>query len=212
MQGAAFLQFSCQGSEAQEKLTQLADAVADHYEDRVGYHQNVDPDLETWTAGEHRPRTSDMMPFDHAVHANYSRGNFNRDELPFAQALDAYRRGVWVRNPDSGGRGYHVPLPYKVGDSLKFFPDFLWWPDGPDGIVWAIDTTGRHLLQEKIRGKLVALGQPKMALVVRGHSDVDCEQVVGKDGWSAVIARAGTKPLVHHVDDLQRLLELLVAS
>lgn len=213
MKGPAFQQFSCQGSDAQEKLTQLADEVADHYEDRVGYDRNVDPDDESWSVAAHRPRTSDMLPaLEHAAHTRYSRGNFNRDELAFAQALDAYRRGVWVRNPDSGGRGYHVPLPFKVGDSLKFFPDFLWWPDGPDGTVWAIDTTGRHLVLEKIRGKLVDLDRPRMALVVRGHVDIKRERVTGTDGWSAVIARAGVKPLVEHSDDLQRLLDLLVAA
>lgn len=212
MQGDAFLQLSCQGSEAQEKLTQLADAAADYYEDRVGYDRDVDPDLESWTVAEHRPRTSDMLTFDHAAHAQYSKGNFNKDELLFAQALDAYGRGVWVRNPDSGANGYHVPLPYKVGDSLRFFPDFLWWPEGDEGLAWAIDTTGRHLLQEKIRGKLVALGQPQMALVVRGDVDLDREQVVGKEGWSAVIARPGMKPMVQHGDELQRLLELFASS
>lgn len=73
----------------------------------------------------------------------------------------------------------------RVGESLRFFPDFLWWPDGAGGVAWAIDTTGRHLLQEKIRGKLVDLGQPKMALVVRGHAHLKRERVTGSDGWSA---------------------------
>ena len=212
MKGDAFQQESCQGSLAQERLTQLADDVADYYEDRVGYDKNADPDLESWTVPEHRPRTSEMLAFSNAAHARYSRGNFNQDELPFAQALDAFGRGVWVRNPDSGSQGYHVPLPFKVGDSLRFFPDFLWWPDGADGNAWAIDTTGRHLLQEKIRGKLVALGEPKMALVVRGHADLDRERVTGSDGWSAVIARTTGKALVEHAEELQRLLELVVAQ
>jgi type III restriction enzyme len=209
MKGAAFQQHSCQSSLAQERLTELADDVADYYEDRVGYDQNADPDLESWTVPEHRPRTSEMLPFDNAAHARYSRGNLNQDELPFAQALDAFGRGVWVRNPDSGSLGYHIPLPFKVGDSLRFFPDFLWWPDGPGGVTWAIDTTGPHLLQDKIRGKLVALGQPRMALVVRGHADLERERVTGSDGWSVVIARTSGKALVEHAEELQRLLELL---
>lgn len=213
MNGPAFQQSSCQGSEAQQKLTQLADEMADHYEDRVGYDHNVDPDNEFWTVAPHRPRTSDMLPaFKHSAHTLYSRGNFNRDELAFAQALDAYGRGVWARNPDSGSNGYHLPLPFKVGDSLKFFPDFLWWPDGPDGTVWAIDTTGRHLVLDKIRGKLVDLGTPRMVLIVRGHVDLKREQVTRADEWATVIARNGQRPLVDHNEDLNRVLDLLLTS
>lgn len=149
------------------------------------------------------------MPFEQAAHARYPRGNFNKDELPFAQALDAFGRGVWLRNADTGDLGYNIPLPFKVGDSLRFFPDFLWWPDGLDAPAWAIDTTGRHLIREKIRGKLVAVGQPRMALVVRGHADLTREQTIGNDGWSAVIARSGQQPLVEHAEDLPRSLSCL---
>jgi type III restriction enzyme len=210
MTGDAFLQYSCQGSLAQEKLAKLADEVADHYEDRVSYDTDPDPERATWIAQEHRPRNSDMLPFKCSAHARYSRGNFNRDELAFAQALDAFAHGVWLRNADTGDLGYHVPLPFKVGDSLRFFPDFLWWPEGSDGPTWAIDTTGRHLINEKIRGKLVSVGQPHMALLTRGHVDLTREHVVGNDGWSAVIARIGLQPLVEHADDLQRVLQTLV--
>lgn len=213
MLGDAFQQLSCQGSQSQETLVGLADEVVDYYEDRVAYDYDPDPDLSTWTAGPHLPRTADMMPFTHAAHTRYSRGNFNKDELAFAQALDGTGTGVWLRNADSGPFGYFVPLPFKVGDSLRFFPDFLWWPHGHEGEAWAIDTTGRHLLQEKIRGKLVALDQPRMALVVRGEADLTRERVVGKDGWSAVIARpAGLQPLVEQAEDLPRLLETLAST
>jgi type III restriction enzyme len=209
MKGEAFQQFSCQGSQAQEKLTALANDVADYYEDRVTYDANPDSDLATWSVGPHRPRTADMVSFDRAAHRYYSRGNLNKDELAFAQALDAYGRGVWVRNADSGDVGFNIPLPFKVGDSLKFFPDFLWWLNGPDHSAWAIDTTGRHLLNEKIRGKLVSIDHPRIALVVRGHVDLSREKTVAGEGWSAVIARRGMHPLVEHTEELQQLLDLL---
>ena len=211
MKGLAFQQFSCQGSQAQDTLTELAAATADHYEDRVTYDTDPDPDLATWVVAPHRPRTSDLVTFDHAAHAQYSRGNFNKDEMAFAQALDKSGHGVWARNADAGDAGFSVPLPFKVGDSLRFFPDFLWWPQGVDATCWAIDTTGRHLLNEKIRGKLVSIGNPKMALVVRGHADLAREQTTGTDGWSAVIARQAMQPLVEHAEELPRLLELLEA-
>lgn len=208
MKGAAYEQFSCQGSQAQTTLTALADAAADFYEDRVTYDTDPDPDLATWTAGAHRPRTSDLTEFNNAAHAQYSRGNFNKDELAFAQTLDSLGRGVWLRNGDAGD-GYQVPLPFKVGDSLRFFPDFLWWPAGESHEAWALDTTGRHLVQEKIRGKLVGMGSPRMALVVRGQMDLTKEQSIGTDGWSAVIGRPGLQPLIEHHGDLSVLLRVI---
>jgi type III restriction enzyme len=213
MQGKSFQQFSCQSSEAQGRLTQLANEVADHYENLVSFDVDPDPDLATWVASEHRPRNSDTVSFANAAHEFYSRGNFNQDELAFAQALASDGRGVWLRNADSGALGYSIPLPFKVGDSLRFFPDFLWWPNGQEGKALAIDTTGRHLINEKIRGKLVALDQPRVALVVRGDVDLDHEQVTKSNGWTAVMARPGVpRPILEKSEDLSRLLVLLAES
>ncbi len=210
MNGKSFQQFSCQSSEAQAQLTKLANEVADHYENLVTFDPDPDPDLATWVAGDHRPRNSDLVSFGNAAHEFYSRGNFNQDEFVFAQALAADDRGVWVRNADSGAQGYSIPLPFKVGDSLRFFPDFLWWPYGSDHTAWAIDTTGRHLINEKIRGKLVALPQPRVALVVRGDVDLEHEQVTKSQGWTAVVARSGgPRPLIEKSADLSQVLNFL---
>lgn len=211
MKGPSFEQYSCQGSAAQVSLRSLADTAADFYEDRVTYDSDPDPDLATWQATEHRPRTAELADFENAAHKRYSRGNFNKDEWAFAQALDGLARGLWLRNGDSGN-GYHLPLPFKVGESLRFFPDFLWWPNSTDGDAWAIDTTGQHLIHEKIRGKLVGLGNPKLALVVRGQIDLDKEQSIGEQGWSAVIGRPGLKPLVEYNEDLSVLLQVLAEN
>lgn len=213
MQGTSFQQFSCQSSEAQGRLSQLAGEVADYYENLVTFDVDPDPELATWTASEHRPRNSEMVSFTNAAHEYYSRGNFNLDEIAFAQALASDGRGVWLRNADSGSLGYSIPLPFKVGDSLRFFPDFLWWPNGPSGKALAIDTTGRHLINEKIRGKLVALDQPKVALVVRGDVDLEHEQVTKASVWTAVMARPGIpRPILEKSADLSKLLELLADS
>lgn len=208
MKGAAYEQYACQGSVAQKALVDYADSVANFYEDRVTYAPDPDPDLATWTVTPHRPRSSDYVEFAHSAHERYSAANLNKDELAFAQAIDALARGVWVRNGDAGD-GYSLPLPFKVGDSLRFFPDFLWWPNGPDGDAWALDTTGKHLIQEKIRGKLVGIGSPRLALIVRGHVDLAREQTAGIDGWSAVIARPGLQPLIEYKSDLISLLSVL---
>lgn len=208
MKGPAFDQLSCQGSAAQAQLADMADVVAAFYEDRVVYDVDPDPDLAIWYAGPHRPRNSNMVPFRNAAHSRYSRGNFNDDEWDFAQALDDLDKGVWLRNGEVGS-GYFVPLPMKAGDSLRFFPDFIWWPSGSSGTPWAIDTTGRHLLHEKVRGKLVGITNPRLALVVRGEVDLVKEQTLGSEGWSAVVGRAGLSPLVEHRAELSTLLTLI---
>lgn len=210
MTGPAYEQFSCQGSLAQSDLIRLAEDVACFYEDRVTYDQDPDPDVATWIAGEHRPRTGSLKVFNNAAHDSYSSGNLNRDEVAFAEALDADGRGVWLRNAESAELGFYIPLPFKVGDSLRFFPDFLWWPTGADGPCWALDTTGRHLVYEKVRGKLLGLSQPRLALVVRGKVDLGREAVDGRSGWSLVIARTEGRPTVEYRRTLDELLGVLV--
>ncbi len=103
-------------------------------------------------------------------------------------------------------QGFGIPLPKKVGDSSTFYPDFLIWKKG---VCWAVDTTGRHLLDEKVRGKLVALETPRMALVVRGTVDLGSGSREGKEGWSLVLGRGNLRPIVEHSDDLDALVTML---
>jgi type III restriction enzyme len=204
--GPAFEQYSCHGSQAQEALTALAAEIVDYFEDRVDYQDDPDPERETWKIDEYRPRGTEMLTFDRTAHAEYSRSDFNKDELDFARALDRIRGVTWYRNPANDSQGFGIPLPKKVGDSSTFYPDFLVWKKD---VCWAIDTTGRHLLDEKVRGKLVALGTPRIALVVRGQVDLGSGSREGKDGWSVVIGRANQKPIIEHNDDLDILVKLL---
>ena len=206
--GPAYEQLSCQNSMAQDDLNALAASVAEFYEDRVEFEIDPDPDRAVWRVGEHRPRSSELMDFHNAAHAAYSSADFNTDERLFAQALDKTNVGLWMRNPASAELGFSIPLPIKVGDSSRFYPDFLWWIEG---ICWAIDTTGRHLLSDKIRGKLFGLDQPRPALVVRGQVDLPGNLIVDRTGWTAVIARAALTPIVEHSQDLQSLLDLFTA-
>jgi type III restriction enzyme len=119
LRGPAFEQFSCHGSQAQIELTDLASKIVDFYEDRVEYEEDPDPARAVWRVGEYRPRSEDMVTFKRAAHAAYSRNEFNRDEAPFAQAVDRVKGVVWVRNPTSPSQGYGIPLPRKVGDSAR---------------------------------------------------------------------------------------------
>jgi type III restriction enzyme len=209
LRGPAFEQFSCHGSQAQVELTDLAAKIVDFYEDRVEYEEDPDPARAVWRVGEYRPRSEDMVTFKRAAHAAYSRNEFNRDEALFAQAVDRVKGVVWVRNPTSPSQGYGIQLPRKAGDSATFYPDFLIWKKD---VCWAADTTGRHLLDAKVRGKLFTLESPRMALVVRGEVDLGSGSREGKEGWSLVLPRPSLEPRVEHSDDLDALVAMMFES
>ncbi|GAP61377.1 type III restriction enzyme, res subunit [Arthrobacter sp. Hiyo1] len=207
--GAGYEQESCQASLCQEELETLINEIAANFEDRVEYQLDPDPEKMTWTIGENRPRSSELLDFANAAHPRYSAADFsNPDELLFARALDATGEGVWMRNPGSGELGYSIPLPIKVGDSSRFYPDFLWWVGGT---TWAIDTTGAHLMNDKIRGKLIGLDQPRISLVIRGKWDIDRGTKIDPNGWTSVIARNALAPIVNHSEDLPAILEAFIS-
>jgi len=205
--GPAFDQLSCHGSQAQANLTELAATIVDYFEERVTYQDDPDPLRALWTVGDDQPRAGELLDFQRAAHPRYAKADFNADELEFARALDRLEAATWIRNPAYASRGFGIPLPRKVGDSATFYPDFLLWLGS---VCWAIDTTGPHLLDEKVRGKLLTLETPKLALAVRGTVDLGSGSRKGKDGWSLVLPRAYLKPIVERGDDLDALLHHLV--
>lgn len=101
-----------------------------------------------------------VISFTNALHKGYS--DLSDSELPFAQAIDAtgYQ---WVRNPTNGG--YSIPL-LEIGDSRRFFPDFLVWKDD---VVFAIDPKGDHLIATAAGMKLLNIRDEnnKERIVVR---------------------------------------------
>jgi type III restriction enzyme len=130
-------------------------------------------------------------------------GSSERDCL--AEALDAFGKGVWARNP-SRGSGYGLPLPTKVGDSAAFYPDFLWWVNNK---CYAIDPTGRHILEDKVRAKLLELDDPKVVLITRGKVAADWTRTEDTEGWTMVRPRSGRKPTPEHFEQLRDLLKRL---
>jgi type III restriction enzyme len=207
--GAAYEQWSCMGSAAQDELDELAGWVVGQYEAGVRYGTDSDPARARWTVGEYRPRRREMITFQRAAHSSYSRSDLNKDELEFAQALDAYASSVWARNPTTPGLGYSIPLPAKVGESSNFYPDFLWWVGGRS---WAIDTTGAHLMGEKVRGKLFAVDDPTFALVTRGDMQSTGIVMTGSSGWTLVTSRGPMGVQFAHFGDLDVLLAELATA
>lgn len=207
--GGGYSQLSCLGSTAQTELRSVGDRVVDHYEAGVEYEGDPDPERATWTVSEHQPRGREMVPYKHAAHAEYGAADMNQLEREFAVALDATGIGVWVRNPATPSVGFGIPLPAKVGDSSRFYPDFLWWVS--DDLCWAIDPTGQHLLDAKVRGKLIALDKPRVALVTKGHVDLSANALSGTDGWSLVRARTALPAAAQQFETLAELLESLTA-
>lgn len=206
--GPAFEQGSCAGSLAQSELAELASTVVEAYEQSVELKVNPIAGEREWVVSEHQPSGSELVPFKHAAHARYARAVFNKDEMEFAQALDNFGKGVWARNP-SRGAGYGLPLPTKIGDSTAFYPDFLWWVSGS---CFAIDPTGRHILEDKVRAKLLDLPNPKVILITRGKVTKDWTRTEDKEGWTMVRHRAGRNPSPEYFETLHELLTRLEGS
>jgi type III restriction enzyme len=208
--GSGFKQESCLGSLAQAELRVSGDRVVDYYEEGVEYQIDPDPENAYWVLGEHRPRGKDSYGFANAAHPRYATLDMNRDEREFASALDGMGVGTWARNASTATTGFGIPLPTKVDGSSRFYPDFLWWL-GADR-CWALDTTGQHLLNAKVRGKLIALQHPQVAFIVRGGVDLATNLRIERTGWSLVRPRQARPPKSEHFEDLHALLSRLLES
>lgn len=113
-----------------------------------------------------------------------------------------------MRNPTRGD-GYGIQLPVKVGSSNTFYPDFLWWVDGE---CFAIDPTGKHILEEKVRGKLLTIDIPKIALITRGKVAADFHSLTDTDGFTLVRPRKTRAAAPEYVNTLEEALERLAPA
>lgn len=145
-----------------------------------------------------------MEAFSNAVHEGYS--DFNALELLFARAIDQ-TGDAWYRNPPRGG--YNIPL-ISVGPTRNFYPDFLVWRKRD---VFAIDTTGGHLLREKTGRKLLSIvpakptaGRLLVRLVSEGkwNTDVEQEDTAGYTVWGR---KQDDKLRAIHVDSVEAAVE-----
>jgi len=168
------------GSRAQTQIARVAEDVVNAYIENVYLKQKA---VDEYVVGPALVRRDEMETFDNALHEGYS--GLNDMEIPFARAIDATGL-TWSRNPSRSG--YNIPL-ISVGPTRNFYPDFLVWK-GKD--VFAIDTTGGHLLQEKTGRKLLSIapakataGRLRVRLVSEGkwNAKVELEDSEGFTVW-----------------------------
>lgn len=152
-------------SPAAATVRKAADEVVKIYLERVVLKQRLHNPYEV---GEILVDPTKADTFTHALHDSYS--GLNRSlEWPFAEELDRLKL-IWCRNPSRSG--FALPL-LSPGQSKSFYPDFLVWRGSN---VFALDTTGEHILESKLGRKLLAIEpHPKskikllVRLISRGH-------------------------------------------
>jgi type III restriction enzyme len=196
---------ACYKSKALEHYKQLSGKVVAEYENRVRLDQLADPAEAEYVIGPHFPTGTVKKEFKHSAHTHYDTKAFNEPELEMAKALDKFDH-AWVRNKDRVG--YGIPLPVKSGSSSTFYPDFLWWVKKT---VWGLDPTGKFILLEKIRTKLLTVPPPlKIALMTPDKYDQYYKKIE-EGGWTLVRFRVGNV-LPETFDSLDLLLAQLVAE
>jgi type III restriction enzyme len=200
--GPAYEQRSSGGSVAQAMLGERAAAVIDQFERSAQLVPNEIYGEETWIPGPHQPGSAEMTGYAFAAHAKYSKSAFNRDEREFAEVLDSIKAGTWARNPTRGS-GYRIGLPVKVGSSNTFYPDFLWWIGDT---CYAIDPTGAHILNEKVRGKLLTIEKPKIVLLTPGRVSKGFSSLESEDGWTMARPLRGRAPSPEHFTSVRDVL------
>ena len=197
---------ACYNSKALEHFREVAQSVVQDYENHVRLSELADPDDRLYVVGPYQPSGSVERPFSNAGHPHYDTNAFREDELDVAKALDKFEDYVWVRNKDR--LDYGIPLPIKSGSSSNFYPDFLWWVKDT---VWAIDPTGKFILDEKIRTKLLTVPNPlRIALLTKGQLSPGYRPT-GDTGWSLLRFRLGNAA-PENFDSLDDLLAALVAE
>jgi type III restriction enzyme len=195
---------ACYNSKALEHYRELAQLTVQEYENHVRLTELADLEHKDWTVGPYQPSSDVAKSFKNAGHSHYDNKAFREDELAVAKALDKHKDYVWVRNKDR--LDYGIPLPIKSGSSSVFYPDFLWWVKKT---VWAIDPTGKFILMEKVRTKLMSVPSPlRIALLTKGKLSATYTSTAD-DGWSLLRFRTGNAA-PETFDDVDAVLETLI--
>jgi type III restriction enzyme len=97
--------------------------------------------------------------FNNSIHEKYSQ--LNKLEIEFVCELDKFNL-KWCRNP--ARTGYPIPL-ITLGSTRNFYPDFLVFHENK---IIAIDTSGEHLIKDKVDRKLLNIGPKLLVCFVSG--------------------------------------------
>lgn len=195
------------GSPAYYQVCVLAENVVKEYIDNVRLAQRGP---NPYYPGIILARPDEVHPFKNAVHTGYAGLNLSL-EMPFAEALD--KIGLpWCRNP--ARTGYGIDL-VTVGNTQKFYPDFLIWTEKR---VICVDTKGGHLVREtagrkllNIRSKPGASRYLDIQFVSKGKWNNTLEQEA-PDGYTNWGLNDEGKLKAWHFDGLDQLLADLTAD
>jgi type III restriction enzyme len=194
------------GSRAHKQIAKVAEDVVTAYIDNVYLKQRS---IDEYVVGSALVRRDELQRFDNSLHEGYSGLNKSL-ELPFARAIDGTGL-TWYRNPSRSG--YKIPL-ISVGPTRNFYPDFLVWKDQD---VFAIDTTGGHLLKDKTGRKLLSIlpatsssGRLIIRLVSKGRWNAEVEQE-DSDGYTIWGRKQDDTLRAIHVESAKDAVERAVA-
>jgi len=194
------------GSNAYEQVLRTADDVVTAYTANILL---VQPRPNPYRVGPVLVRPDDLKTFTNSLHEGYS--DMNPEELACAREIDATGHS-WCRNPSRSG--YGIPL-ITIGRTRTFYPDFLVWTgEEGDSDVFAIDTTGAHLLGDKTGRKMLAVRPPRgsdkeliVRFISRGRQNAQLMNLddQGYTVWGRRAADASLR--VHHTTDLHEAVD-----
>ena len=131
-----------------------------------------------------------MVAYKHAAHARYGKSGFNRTS---ASSLTS-----WTASTPGCGRAIRRADP-ATGSACRSrwggpTPSIRTSCGGSTDTCYAIDPTGAHILNEKVRGKLLTIPNPKIVLITRGRVSRDFSSLETEDGWTMVRPLTGRAP------------------
>jgi type III restriction enzyme len=194
------------GSRAYKHLTEKTNEIINVYLEEAELKQSEN---ETFPISPISLYDKKYRFFKNSIHEKYS--GLNELEEEFVDELDKFNF-PWCRNPSRSG--YGIPL-LTEGSSKTFYPDFLVWKE--DKVI-AIDTTGEHLLKDKLSRKLLFISpafNAKQKLVICFVSQGEYNQDLSKrakDGWTLWGLKENRELSVKHRDNLSELIKFVLES
>jgi len=194
------------GSWAYKYLVEKTNEIINVYLNEVELKQS---DNEYFLISSISLYNKECLFFKNSIHEKYS--DLNELEKKFANELDKFDL-PWCRNPSRSG--YGIPL-LTEGVNKTFYPDFLIW--NKDKVI-AIDTTGEHLLKDKLTRKLLFISSNFNAkqklfiyFVSQGKYNRDLI-IIAKDGWTLWGLKENRELSVKHRNNLSEIITIILEN